>query len=177
MSEYEQGTVTPGIGTGLDAAGLELADDRLRRTGGVAGGVPGGVAPFPLARLSPIARTRSLTETPRSSGGTARAGGGDESALVRRREGKCEDPPAKDPLEVGASDRSDAGPVCSESASAFVDVDGVEAGDPKMKGLADPDEPPSGSEVPLPNVNRPCIAFAHPETTLSAFTETGMPKL
>lgn len=65
----------PGIGTGLElrlsrgdnppppgpALGLELRDVRL--------GVPGGVTPFPLARLSPIAFTRSFTDTPASSGG------------------------------------------------------------------------------------------------------------
>lgn len=98
----------PGIGTGLDvaaadfglgrrarmvtgcktgfAAGLGLvADDRRRRTGGVLGGVPGGVTPLPLARLSPMARTKSRTETPRSSGGSVRTGGGGESVLVQWR--------------------------------------------------------------------------------------------
>lgn len=34
-------------------------------------GVSGGVAPFPFARLSPIAFTNSLTETPSNSGGTS----------------------------------------------------------------------------------------------------------
>lgn len=42
------------------ARGLEERDKRL----GVAGGVRGGVAPLPLARDSPMAFTRSLTETP-----------------------------------------------------------------------------------------------------------------
>jgi hypothetical protein len=64
----------PGIGTGLElrlslgddppprpALGLELRDVRL--------GVPGGVTPFPLARLSPIAFTKSFTDTPTNSGG------------------------------------------------------------------------------------------------------------
>lgn len=64
----------PGIDTGLElrlsrgdnpppgqALGLELRDVRL--------GVPGGVTPFPLARLSPIAFTRSFTDTPTNSGG------------------------------------------------------------------------------------------------------------
>lgn len=64
----------PGIGTGLElrlsrgddpppghALGLELRDIRL--------GVPGGVTPFPLALLSPIAFTRSFTDTPTNSGG------------------------------------------------------------------------------------------------------------
>lgn len=44
--------------------GLELLDVRL-------GGVPGGVSPFPLALLSPIALTSSLTETPTKSEGTS----------------------------------------------------------------------------------------------------------
>lgn len=43
------------------ALGLELRDVRF--------GVPGGVTPFPLARLSPIAFTRSFTDTPTNSGG------------------------------------------------------------------------------------------------------------
>lgn len=50
------------------ARGLEERDSRL----GVAGGVRGGVAPLPLARDSPMALTRSLTDTPWSSGGTSR---------------------------------------------------------------------------------------------------------
>jgi hypothetical protein len=66
--------ILPGIGTGLElrlsrgddpppgpALGLELRDIRL--------GVPGGVIPFPLALLSPIAFTRSFTDTPANSGG------------------------------------------------------------------------------------------------------------
>lgn len=96
----------PGIGTGLDVATVSLefgwkagivtacrtgfvagfglvADDRRRRTGGVVGGVPGGVIPFPLARLSPMARTKSRTETPRSSGGSVRVGGGGESIRIQ----------------------------------------------------------------------------------------------
>lgn len=170
--------MTPGMGTGLDVAGLELAEDRRRRTGGVAGGVPGGVMPLPLARLSPMARTRSRTDTPRSSGGMARAGGGDDSALICLRDAGWEqDIPVAEPLEVGASDRSDMGSVRSESANAFVEVDGVDAGDPNTKGLADPDEPPSGSEVPLPKVNRPCIAAPGPSADRSAPTEAGVVKL
>ncbi|MPC77648.1 hypothetical protein E2C01_072107 [Portunus trituberculatus] len=50
------------------ARGLEERDNRL----GVAGGVRGGVAPLPLARDSPMALTRSLTDTPCNSGGTSR---------------------------------------------------------------------------------------------------------
>lgn len=82
----------PGIGTGLEdldicrgdvpepvattegpegptptALGLDERDKRL----GVAGGVLGGVAPLPLALDSPIAFTRSFTDTPCSSGGTS----------------------------------------------------------------------------------------------------------
>lgn len=57
------------MGTGLelrlsewrDTSGDELRDKRR--------GVSGGVEPLPLARLSPIALTSSLTETPTSSGG------------------------------------------------------------------------------------------------------------
>ena len=37
-------------------------------------GVPGGVGPLPLARLSPMILTRSLTDTPWSSGGMSLAG-------------------------------------------------------------------------------------------------------
>lgn len=84
---------SPGMGTGLEereiwrgdvpdaeimvllpdaptppARGLEERESRF----GVAGGVRGGVAPFPLARDSPMALTRSLTDTPCSSGGTSR---------------------------------------------------------------------------------------------------------
>lgn len=83
---------SPGMGTGLDdrdicrgevpdpattvvvpeapipvALGLEERESRF----GVAGGVRGGVAPFPLARDSPIALTSSFTDTPCSSGGTS----------------------------------------------------------------------------------------------------------
>lgn len=83
---------TPGIGTGLEdldicrgevpepvattegpegptptALGLDDRDKRL----GVAGGVRGGVAPLPLALDSPMAFTRSFTDTPCSSGGTS----------------------------------------------------------------------------------------------------------
>ncbi len=44
---------------------LTLPDATLRCDAGV----PGGVTPFPLARLSPMTLTSSLTETPWSSGG------------------------------------------------------------------------------------------------------------
>ena len=59
----------PGIGIELEEEvldggwGLELLE--------VLRGVSGGVAPFPLARLSPMALTNSLTDTPSSSGGTS----------------------------------------------------------------------------------------------------------
>lgn len=49
------------------ALGLDERDKRL----GVAGGVRGGVAPLPLALDSPMAFTRSFTDTPCSSGGTS----------------------------------------------------------------------------------------------------------
>ena len=69
------------MGTGLDDREICLGDalkgtpslarglDDRESLLGVAGGVFGGVAPFPLALDSPIALTSSFTDTPCNSGG------------------------------------------------------------------------------------------------------------
>ena len=53
---------------GLEPLLLTCGDADREALLGVAG-VPGGVTPFPLARLSPMTFTSSLTDTPINSGG------------------------------------------------------------------------------------------------------------
>ena len=85
-------------------------------------GVPGGVTPLPLALLSPITLTSSLTETPCSSGGMSllTCGGGGGGGMGRRREGGEAEEPRRDPFSNsfwkndgfcpgGAEDVADAG--------------------------------------------------------------------
>ena len=86
--------------------GLEL--ERLLETWGetereerrMLPGVPGGVTPLPLALLSPITFTSSLTETPCSSGGMSllTCGGGGGGGMGRRREGGLAEEPRRDPF-------------------------------------------------------------------------------
>ena len=69
-------------------------------------GVPGGVTPLPLALLSPITFTSSLTETPCSSGGMSlltateeeEGGGGGGGGMGRLTEGGLAEDPLRDPF-------------------------------------------------------------------------------
>ena len=63
-------------------------------------GVPGGVTPLPLALLSPITFTSSLTETPCSSGGMSllTTGGGGGGGMGLLTEGGLAEDPLRDPF-------------------------------------------------------------------------------
>ena len=87
--------------TGLELERLETWGETEREERRMLPGVPGGVTPLPLALLSPITFTSSLTETPCSSGGMSlltTGGGGGGGGMGLLTEGGLAEDPLRDPF-------------------------------------------------------------------------------